>query len=56
MRAIALLTLMTIAAWVRAGETTIVDTRPFPSIFGDNVMLFGPDMDMDSIQHSLDAL
>jgi len=39
-----------------AAETTIVDTRAFPSIFGDNVMLFGPDMDMDTIQRSLDAL
>ncbi len=34
----------------------IVDTRPFPSIFGDNVMVFDPGMDMKVIQRSLDAL
>ncbi len=30
--------------------------QSFPSIFGDNVMLFDPDMDMDTIQLFLDAL
>ncbi len=33
-----------------------VDTDSYPSIFGANVMLFGPDMDMNAIQRSLDAL
>jgi len=56
MRAIALLALLIITMCLSAAETTTVDTRGFPSIFGANVMLFGPDMDMDKIQRSLDAL
>lgn len=56
MRAIALLALLTITMCLSAAETTTVDTQAFPSIFGANVMLFGPGMDMDTIQRSLDAL
>ena len=56
MRIIALLVLLTITLCVRAAETMAVDTQPYPSIFGANVMLFDPDMDMNTVQRSLDAL
>ncbi len=56
MRAIAVLSLMTVTMCTGAAETTTIDTQAFPSIFGSNVMLFGPDMDMGTIQQSLDAL
>ena len=38
------------------GEQTIVDKRPYPTIFGNNVMLFDPDMDMRAIQRTIDTL
>ena len=56
MRALALIALSTITAGVGGGEQTILDTQPFPSIFGSNVMLFDPDMDMGAIQHTIDTL
>jgi hypothetical protein len=51
-----LLAMLVIAACGKFGEITLVDTSPYPSIFGDNVMLFDPDMDMAAIQKTLDRL
>lgn len=56
MRAIALLTVLSMTACFGFSEIATVDTRPFLSIFGDNVMLFSPGMDRDAIQRALDAL
>jgi hypothetical protein len=56
MRAIAILALLSGTISLRAEETMTFDTQPFSSMFGENVMVFSPDMDMDRIQRTLDAL
>ena len=56
MRAIALPALLIIGACLNVTEISTVETQPFTSIFGDNVMLFDPGMEMETIQRSLDAL
>lgn len=53
---VAVLSVLSVAAGDSAGETTMVDTMPYASLFGDNVMLFDQDMDMTAVQRTLDAL
>ena len=53
---VTLLANLVVIVCAQAGETSVVDTRPYASKFGDKVMLFDPDMDMSAIQGTLDAL
>lgn len=56
MRAIALPALLTVTACLNVTEISTVETQAFTSIFGDNVMVFDPEMEMAGIQRSLDTL
>ena len=56
MRTIISLFLLTIAVHVTAAEATMDDTSRYKSIFGKNVLVFSPEMDMNGVQRTLDAL
>ena len=47
---------LAVSACGHPGEELMVNTRPYDSPFGDNVLLFDPDMDMTVIQNTLDSL
>ena len=56
MRTIISLLLLTIAIHVTLAETMADDSSPYKSIFGENVLVFSPEMDMRAVQRTLDAL
>lgn len=52
----AVIAALTITACGHPKEEPMVNTRPYDSPFGDNVLLFDPGMDMTAIQNTLDSL
>ena len=54
--ACAVIAALAVAAFGHPVEKTAVNTRPYVSPFGDNVMLFDPGMDMTEVQNTLDTL
>ena len=54
--ATAVIAALSVTACGHPGEEPVVNTRPYDSPFGDNVLLFDPDMDMTMIRNTLDSL